>query len=880
MPLAAGVCLGPYKILAAIGTGGMGEVYRARDAKLDRDVAIKVLPASFADDPERLARFDREAKVLASLNHAHIAQIYGLEDRAIVMELVDGGTLADRIGRGPLKIADALTIARQIADALDAAHEKGIIHRDLKPSNIGFTRDGMAKVLDFGLAKDASSDQRVSDLTDSPTMLSPTMTGVVLGTAPYMSPEQARGKPVDKRTDIWAFGCVLYEMLTGRRAFGGATTTDTVAAILEREPDWAALPSDVPDTVAATLKRCFEKDPKVRLRDIGDIRLDRMSGGSVRPPVRHQILPWALAAIFGASAVALGVALVRGGGPPPVQAVWATEGATFSIEAPVDNSVAVMPQPTLAVSGDGRYIAWVGTLGRGQRSIWLYTVSDGTTRQLASTGGASNPFWSPDSRAIGFQAQGVLRTVDVTTGAIRSLAPNPEVSGGGAWSPAGVIVFSTRYTLQVIPATGGEPRVVATLNAEYQENSLRSPRFLPDGRHFLYAARSGRAGRSAVYEGSIDGAKPRRLFPVSSHVEYAPPGYLVYVQDEQLVARAFDATRLTADTELMTVLSRFGGADGGMRDHFSVSDNGVLAYLAQPATPSARFTWVDRAGRANDAGFPVGDYQNFRLAPDGRRIAVDNRTARTTVRDVWVLDPAAPPRRVTFGGSDDWQPFWSADGHRVAWMSYRNGPGDLFAKTLDGAAPEAAVFKPSEIENDQRVPGDWAPDGRSIAYWTDRSDTRGDIWVQSLDGSKPIAIAATSFNEQSPRFAPDGRFVAYESDESGQSEVFVQPVPPTGGKWQISSGGGEEPSWRRDGRELYYVNSGGDLIAVPITKSDNTLSAGSPVRLFSVRGFGDAGVSLYDPAPDGSRFLVRQVIDPPAQPIMVVLDWTARLIRK
>jgi dipeptidyl aminopeptidase/acylaminoacyl peptidase len=364
-------------------------------------------------------------------------------------------------------------------------------------------------------------------------------------------------------------------------------------------------------------------------------------------------------------------------------------------------------------------------------------------------------------------------------------------------------------------------------------------------------------------------------------VEYVAPGYLVYSQDEQLVARTFDPARMTIGPELTTVVSRFGGADGGMRGHFALSDNGVLAYLADPVAPSSQLRWFDRTGRAEDAGFPAGEYANFRLAPDGRRIVVDNRAAHTIVRDVWVLEPAAPPPRVTFGGSDDWQPFWSADGHSVAWMSYRNGPGDLFAKALDGATPETAVFAPSEFENDQRVPGDWAPDGRSIAYWTDRSETRGDVWVQALDGSKPVAIAATPSNERRPRFAPDGRFIAYESDELGQPEVFIQPVPPTGGKWQISIGGGFEPSWRHDGRELYYINPSGDLIAVPVTTTSTTLSAGSPVRLFSLgASSGGAGSALYEPLQDGSRFLVRQVSQPPAQPIMVVLDWMARLNRK
>ncbi len=876
MTLTAGTRLGAYEILGQIGAGGMGEVYRARDTKLGREVAIKILPASLATDAGRLARFEREAKTLASLNHPHIAQIYGFEGDGIVMELVGGGTLADRIGPHPVRTDEALAIARQIADALDAAHEKGIVHRDLKPSNVGFARDGVVKVVDFGLATDASGEGAAAGLTHSPTMLSPTLTGVLLGTAPYMSPEQARGKHVDKRADIWAFGCVLFEMLTGQRAFNGETTSDTIAAILEREPDWTALPRDLPGAVVATLKRCLQKDPRLRLRDIGDAELTQAATGSVHTRSHRQLWLSILAVTSAAVAITSTVALLRSTNVSSAQPAWAAEGATFAISGPVDHGVAVVPQATIAVSRDGRRVAWVGSAAGGRPSLWLYTVSDGTTRQLAGTSGASNPFWSPDSRTIGFQSEGSLRTIDVATGAVRSLAPNPEVAGGGAWSSAGVIVFSTRYTLQLIPATGGEPRVVARLNADYQENSLRFPRFLPDGRHFLYVARSGRTGRSAAYVGSIDGAPPTRLFPVSSHVEYAQPGYLVYTQDGQLVARAFDASTLTVKPDLTTVLSRFGGSDSGMRGHFTLSENGVLAYLAQPATPGARFRWVDRGGRSEDAGLPSGYYSTFRVGPDGRRIVVDNFTAGTTARDVWVLDPSAAPRRVTFGGNDDWQPFWSPDGRTVAWMSYRNGPGELFAKALDGAAPEAAVFTSTGVEHDQQVTGDWAPDGRSIAYWTERSDTRGDIWVQALDGSKPIPIATTPFNERRPRFAPDGRFIAYESDELGQNEVFVQPVPPTGGKWQISNGGGSQPTWRHDGRELYYVNADGGLTAVPLTTSQNALSIGPPQRLFTL-GVAPTSFAQYDSVPDGSRFLVRDVIEPPAQPIMVLLDWPARL---
>ena len=873
MRLAAGASLGTYEIVAAIGAGGMGEVYRARDARLGRDVAIKVLPRSFAADPERAERFTREAKVLASLNHPHIAQIYGLEGDAIVMELVDGDTLASRLARGPLRLQDALAVAGQIASALDAAHEKGIVHRDVKPSNIAFTRDGVVKVLDFGLARHAPEDQ-ASSWTAS-TTIGGTAAGVVLGTAPYMAPEQARGKPVDKRADIWAFGCVLYEMLTGRRAFGGDTTSDTIVAVLEREADWSALPPTVPDSVVTALQLCLQKDPKNRLRDIGDLTLNREAGRASTPRRHLRLLPWALTGLAATVAV-LGLAAWKRGAPATTVG-WPVEGVTFSIQPPAGQANGVV-EPQVAVSGDGRFVMWVGATGSARTSIFLHTLSDGSTRQLSGTEGAAHPFWSPDSKAIGYQARGKLTTLDLATGATRAVATIPRVAAGAAWSPAGVIVFSTRYTLQQVQATGGEPHEVAALNPEYQENSLRFPRFLPDGRHFLYVARSGRSGRSAAYVGSIDGSFPRRLFPVSSHVEYVAPGYLLYGQDEQLVARPFDATSMTVGSELTTVLGRFGGAEQNMRAGFGVSE-GVLAYLAQPFGVNAKLLWIDREGREADAGFPSGAYSTFRLAPDGRRVVVDNRVVSSIARDVWVLEPDVPPRRITFGGSDDWQPFWSADGAKVAWMSYRNGPGELFAKVVNGAAPETALFPPSDVKDDQRIPGEWAPDGRSVAYWTERTETRGDVWVRPLDGSPPLAIAATASNERAPRFAPDGRFIAYESDELGQDEVFVQPVPPTGGKWQISIDGGHDPVWRRDGRELYYIDSSGTLIAMPVSARGSTLSTGAPSRLFPVSSFG-AGTSQYEPAPDGSRFLVRRVIEPPSQPITVLLGWSARLTKK
>ena len=867
----------------------MGEVYRARDTSLGREVAIKILPPSFAADPERLARFEREARLLASLNHPHIAQIYGLEGReseprvpVIVMELVDGDTLADRLRRGPLKLDDALAIARQIADALDAAHEKGIVHRDLKPSNIALTRDGAVKILDFGLAKEVSDGLGAADLTDSPTMLSPTMAGVVLGTAPYMSPEQARGKAVDKRTDIWAFGCVLFEMLTGGPAFGGETTTDTIAAILERDPDWSALPSSVPPFVRDLLRRSLTKDLRQRLRDIGDARLD---GASLVPAARPRAAAPTRWVVLTAAAAAIAAAawFARTTRNPSLPS-WAREPVSLSIDSTAPSSgPAIFPSSTLAVSRDGRHVAWVAVKPDGPPIISIYSVPTGETRALSGTEGAMNPFWAPDSHALGFQSQGSLRTIDLTTGSVKAIAANADVSAGGTWNTENTIVFSTRYTLDQVPASGGDTRTVATLNSDFQENSLRYPRFLPDGRHFLYVARSGRALKSGAYIGSIDGGKPVRLFATTSHVEYAPPGYLVSVKDGELVARTFDASTLTAGAETFSIVSHIEASAGSMNGQFALSDNGVLTYLRRSTVLKAILRWYDRSGRPLEAIGGPEAYSAFRLAPDGQRVAVDLASERLVVRDVWVINPGGARTRVTFGGSDDWLPFWSPDGKKVAFMSYRNGVGDLFLKALDGAAPEQSLLRPGDGPgpSDQKVPGDWSSDGKLIAYWSERPETRGDVWVQTIDGSqKAVALARTRSNERRPRFSPDSRFVAYESDETGTYEIYVQPFPPTGGKWQISVGGGSEVAWRGDGGEMYFIDGTGMLVAVPVRTSVAGFAVRSPVRLFSLGRRPTPGGSIrFDVRRDGQRFLVRDVVDPPPQPIVVLMNWPVRLTR-
>jgi serine/threonine protein kinase/Tol biopolymer transport system component len=881
--LGTGTSLGTYEILSAIGAGGMGEVYRARDTRLGRDVAIKILPSAFTADTERLTRFEREARLLASLNHPHIAQIYGLEPSPspfIVMELVDGGTLADRIRSGPIPMTESMAIARQIIDGLDAAHERGIVHRDLKPANIAFTSAGEVKILDFGLAKQGTEDVAQgfgpADLTHSPTMMTPTLDGMLLGTAPYMSPEQARGRPIDKRADIWAFGCVWFEMLTGRRAFDGETTTDVVARIVEREPDWTKLPASAPAALVRLIKHCIEKDPKKRLRDIGEARhaLDQMTSDvPTTSPRSSWIWPTIATATAVAGAAVAWTAGAFGRGAAPT--AEPREPSTFAIEASLaPGSPAGLPAPGIAVSRDGRSIAWTAEGAGGRLVVWLYSISTGETRSLSGTEGAANPFWSPDGRSLAFSAQASLKIVDLATGLVRVLATLPEVSAGGTWNDQNVIVFAARYAIDAIPASGGDRRVVAELNRDRQENSLRYPRFLPDGRHFLYVARSGRTGQSSAYLGSLDG-KAVWLFPTTSHVEYAPPGYLVYAKDGVLVARTFDVRSFAIGQETLTIASPVGANAGGMNGHFDVSPAGVLAFYKHSTSDRALLRWVDRSGQSLAAVTEPAGYSNFRIAPDNVHVAVDLESDRAVGRDVWVLNPAgAAPTRVTFGGSDDWQPIWSPDGQKVAFMSYRNGVGDLYVKTVNGTAPE----EPLLTSADQKIPGDWSRDGRFVALWSERADTRGDIAVVAVQSKQITWIARTQANERRPRFSPDARFVAYESDESGTNEVYVQPFPPTGGKWQISVGGGNEVAWRGDGRELYYVNVEGALLAVPVALSANGFSAGVPSTLFDVgRRGGSAGTGRYDVTTDGRRFLVRQVAQPPRQPLMVMLNWSAAL---
>jgi len=668
-------------------------------------------------------------------------------------------------------------------------------------------------------------------------------------------------------------------MLTGRLAFAGETTSDTIAAILERTPEWNALPPVTPPAVRHLLQRCLDKDPKRRLRDIADAHADL--DGRAGPPAetlraRRSPILWTVAAGTLLASAALATWIITGTRGAASLPQWAAEPATFSIEttATPTSSPSALADPGVAVSRDGRFVAWVASTSEGRPTIWTYTVSTGERRELAGTEGASNPFWSPDGRSIGFSAKTALKIIDLASGSMRSIVDLPEVTQGATWGAQNIIVFSARYALYQIPASGGTPTVVAELDRSRQDNSLRYPKFLPDGRHFLYVARSGRSQQSGAYVGSLD-AKPIRLIATTSHVEYAPPGYLLYAEDGALVARTFDVRTFSVGAEPVIVANAIGANAGGMNGNFNVSGNGVLAYFKSGIVTNAVLRWFDRAGRPLDAITEPAQYTVFRIAPDGVHVVVGLSTENVVGRDGWVLNPGgAAPTRVTFGGSDDWQPLWSPDGQKVAFMTYRNGVGDIFVKTLAGAAPE----QPLLVSDEQKIPGDWSTDGKYFAYWTDRPDTLGDIWVVPLEGTRlPIPIARTKFNEKRPRFSPDGRFVAYEADATGVSEVYVQPFPPTGGRWQVSVEGGVEVTWRGDGRELFYVNTGGMLIGVPVTLSSKGFSTGAPKPLFSLGSRNQVAIGAYDVVRDGSRFLVRTVVDPQPQPITVVLNWPARL---
>ncbi len=844
-------------------------MYRATDTKLNRDVAIKVLPEAFARDSERLMRFQREAQVLASLSHSSIATIFGIEEDAIVMELVEGPTLAERIDRGPIPLEEALAIARQIAEALSTAHDKGIIHRDLKPANVKVTPDGKVKVLDFGLAKLIDPRESAEDPSLSPTVVkgrSPTMAGVIMGTAGYMSPEQARGLAVDKRADIWAFGVVLHEMITGRQLFPGETVTDVLASVVKDQPDL----TQVPASVRVLLQRCLEKDPKRRLRDIGDLDVLLEQTPQSQPAPRQSRSLAALAAVLFVALASLAWVHYREA-PPDVITSRAL------ILPPANTTLSFRDGLGLpAVSPDGRRIVFGAKNADGKTPLWVRPLDGLTAQPLANTEGASFPFWSPDSRFIAFFADGKLKKIEASGGPVITLADAP-MGRGGSWSSQGVILFtpgttpgttqSERRILRV-PASGGTASTVTQVG--------RMPWFLPDGRHFLYQLYRSVSEEPAICAGSLDDGACKEIGKASSNAIYSQ-GYMLFKRQNTLMAQPFDATALKTTAEAVPIAEEVQGALASRTvGVFSASTNGVLSYHGGSGEGGAVLTWFNSAGKQESTvSEPVNFRPRFALSPDGKNLA--SPISDGTNIDIWIFDLARGLRtRLTFDAAPDYDPVWSPDGRSIVFASLRKGQYDLYRKAANGSGAEELLY----ADSSNKRPYDWSHDGKVLLYqaFSDGSD----IWWLPLTTEasgkplKPFPVVNTPFFEGYPAFSPDGRWIAFTSNESGQFQVYVTAYPPgPGGKRQISNAGGSQPIWRRDGRQIIY-RSMGAVMAADVSADGATFTVGQVHELFRPPpGSSEWGLEV---SPDGKHFLLPIIPEKESSGVLTLIqNWTGSL---
>jgi Tol biopolymer transport system component/predicted Ser/Thr protein kinase len=879
MPLAPGSRIGPYEVTGALGAGGMGEVYRARDARLNRDVAVKVLPDLLAADAERLARFTREAQTLASLNHPNIAGIYGIEERAIIMELVEGDDLSDRISRGAMPVDEALAIARQIIEALEAAHDLGIVHRDLKPANIKIRHDGTVKVLDFGLAKALNADHAGSsaDAAASPTLTArATQAGVIIGTAAYMSPEQARGRAVDKRTDVWAFGCVLFEMLSGTKAFQGEDATEIIAAVVKTEPAWQALPATLPSNVRTVVMRCLAKDRKARLPDLSVVRylLDGTIP-SADPPRRSSRVWQAAAAVLALTSVAAGAGWYRA-------TVATTPVTRFELSPPENMTFTAGVRANAAapaISPDGRTVAFTAQDAMGKRMLWVRPIDSLTAQALPGTEGAANPFWSPDSSVIGYGISGRLMKVAPNGGPVTTLCViSPGItSRGGTWSRDGVIVFNNGPApLYRVSSSGGDPVAIGELSDG--ETGREFPAFLPDGRHFLYHT-AGSTERGGVFVGSLDSNVTRRILSANSGAIFdQTSGHLLFVRQGTLFAQRFDPKTfgLTGDAFPVAERVEFNAVPGSVA--FSVSDTGVLAYGTGDASGSGyQLTWVDRTGKVTGTVGPEANYRGVDLSPDGSRIAAHRHDDEGG--DIWVTDVSRnTTSRLTFDATrENAAPAWSPDGTRVAYASTRDSKNGISMKSADNTKEEERLFDTADRRG--LAPSGWSADGRSVLFSMLGPRTANDLWWLPLsDPRRPIPVLESESSESAGQVSPDGKWLAYASSETGGNDIYVQPVSTTGGKWAVSNGGGGAPRWRGDSKELFFL-SRSKVFAVEVATEGAAFVAGVPKPLFDYIGTGSLGHGLhfsYAVSKDGQRFLIsapapgRSVSQ---SPIVVVVNW-------
>jgi eukaryotic-like serine/threonine-protein kinase len=875
--LVKGAVLGPYQILEPLDAGGMGEVYRALDTRLHREVAVKVLPAAFASGAAHVARLADEARLLAALNHPHIATIHGFEIagdvHAMIMELVEGPTLAARLSTGPLKLDVALEIACQIASALEAAHEKGIIHRDLKPANIKLTATGAAKVLDFGLARTAALALREAEIV--PAVEEASRERLVAGTPGYMAPEQARGERVDARSDIWAFGCVVYEMLTAQQAFG-RTAAGKLPTTVGREPDWQCLPSDLPLGIRRLLRRCLEADPDRRLHHITDARLEiedarndadsRDLAEATRPSRRR-------ARRLGASTAALALVLA---GMLTAWAVRRTDDApelrVAEIATPRTSDLS-----SFALSPDGRRLAFVAD-HEGESWLWIRELDSAEARPLPGTERARRPFWSPDSRSIGFFRDSELKRIEPRGGSAQTVT---YLLAGttAAWGPDGTILFSSTASraLRRINAAGGNIEQVTAPAPE--STGHRHPQFLPGGRDFLFFAGGPDAVRG-VYLGALGSPAVTRLVSSDTQGAYVAPGWLLFIRQGTLLAQAVDLVHRTVSGEPVAIANAvaFEPIDG--TGAFSTSEAGVMAYRAGRSSIT-RLTWFDRSGQTLGTlgSLEQVGLSNFRLSPDDRRVAVERSLQNET--DVWLLD-ATRRTRLTHASNGRLMrlPLWSPDGSRITFQSVRPGSIGLSVQSSAGDEAEDVLFESPEV----KVPSDWSPDGTLLMYYVPNPTSGTDLWVLPRDTRVPFAFLKTEANELWGQFSPDGRWVAYQSNDTGRYEIYLRAFPSPGGPIPISTTGGVYPRWSRDGKELYFIAPDAKLMAVSIRTTLTSVAAGVPTALFQTRRLGGGANVIgrshqYDVARDG-RFLINIDAESHAPPVTLLMNWNPGTVRK
>jgi Tol biopolymer transport system component len=889
MTLDAGTKLGRYEIRSQLGAGGMGEVYRARDTELGREVAVKVLPPSFSADKDRLSRFKQEACAAGALNHPNILVVHdiGAHDGSpyVVSELLEGDTLRKRISGAPLSQRRAIEYALKIAQGLAAAHEKGIVHRDLKPDNIFITNDGRVKILDFGLAKLTQDDNQQQ--TDIPTRRADTDPGVVMGTVGYMSPEQVRGAAVDHRSDIFSFGAILYEMLSGRRAFHGQSAADTMSAVLKEDPpDLSESNKTVSPALERLVNHCLEKNPAARFHSANDLAfaLEALTGSTsvstqtVSVPAfapgrfNRNRLSLVLAAVAVLAAIAFAILYFR---RPPIPEAHTVR---FFVQPPDKGTLVGGAQH---VSPDGLRLVYPVTGPDGRRLLWTRPIDSLTAQPLAGTEEGSNPFWSPDGRFVGFYVGGSkLKKIDINGGPAQMLS-DVQVGGGGTWNQDGVILFARNAGdgLYRMSASGGASTRATTLDESRKEITHAWPYFLPDGRHFLYLARSVQRENTGIYVGTLDSSERKLLVNTDSSAAYAPPGFLLFLRERTLMAQAFDAGSLQLSGEPFAIAEQVGQNPTTGRAFFSVSQTGVLIFLSSSSS-NTQLAWFDRAGKQLALlGSPAGD-NSIRLSPDEKQLAVSRVDVQAGSTDIWLIDLTRNvPSRFTFDPANENSPIWSPDRNRILFASNRSGVANVYQRLANGTGSDEVLFSSAQPAG----PLDWSPDEKFLLYGSVSPKTGGDLWILPLSGDqKPTPYIQTDFSEIQGRFSPNGRWVAYASNESGTFQVYVQSFPTSGGKWQISTNGGGQPQWRHDGKELFFLGPDRKLMAVEVNSAGSTFEAGVPKPLFETRtitifpGFG--GASYYAASGDGQRFLVSTLVgESVPTPLTVVLNWTAGL---